>query len=40
MIVQVFGSREKVDEVQKFIEDSGVYGEVLTLTGEQEENND
>ncbi len=40
MIVQVFGSEEKVDEVQKFIEDSGVRAEVLTLTGEQEENYD
>ena len=40
MIVQVFGSGEKVDEVQKFIEDSGVYVEVLTLNGEQEDNND
>ena len=40
MIVQVFGSREKVDEVQKFIEDSGVYAEVLTLNRGQEDQND
>lgn len=40
MIVQMFGQKQKLDEVQKFIEDSGVYIEVLTLTEGQEVNND
>lgn len=40
MIVQVFGSKQKLDEIQKFIEDSRVQVEVLSLTGEGEDKND
>ncbi|WP_333650362.1 methionine ABC transporter ATP-binding protein [Lacrimispora sp.] len=40
MIVQVFGSKQKLDEIQKFIEDSSVQVEVLSLTGEGEDKND
>lgn len=40
MIVQVFGSAQRLDEVQQFIEDSGVYVEVLRLTGGEEDRND
>jgi len=40
MIVQVFGPVQRLDELQKFIEDSGVYVEVLHLTGEEEDHND
>ena len=39
MIVQVFGSAQRLDEVQQFIEDSGVYVEVLHLTGGEEDRN-
>ncbi len=40
MIVQVFGSKQKLDEVQKFIEDSKVQVEVLNLTREGVDKND
>ncbi|MGL6219117.1 MAG: methionine ABC transporter ATP-binding protein [Lacrimispora sphenoides] len=40
MIVQVFGSVQRLDEVQQFIENSGVYVEVLCLTGGEEDCND
>jgi len=40
MIVQVFGPAQRLDEVQQFIEDSGVYVEVLRLTGGEEDRND
>lgn len=40
MIVQVFGSKQKLDEIQKFIEDTSVQVEVLSLAGEGEDKND
>ncbi|WP_367567990.1 methionine ABC transporter ATP-binding protein [Lacrimispora sp.] len=40
MIVQVSGTKQKLDEIQKFIEDSKVQVEVLSLTREGEDKND
>ena len=40
MIVQLFGSEEKLDQVQEFIEASGVHAEILSPAEIEEGGND